>query len=103
MTEWENLFETSKLWPDVRKPTEHILDSVDGHNFVRGEFHHWLEEAERIGDEMNAKLKAIETWMEENWSAMNSVYNLDLATHKHPRWELKEILQGSTPTARSKT
>ncbi|MBA7684430.1 hypothetical protein ES703_92825 [subsurface metagenome] len=39
------------------------------------------------------KLEAVRTWMEEEWSNMNTFWQLDITTHEHPRWKLKEILE----------
>jgi hypothetical protein len=57
-----------------------------------------VEHAERMKD----KLKSITLWMEETWDNMNVAYSQDNKRRAHPRWELKRILQSSTPKARDK-
>lgn len=39
-------------------------------------------------------IKAVEKWMEEEWDNMNIAYEQDLTGQRHPRWRLRQILEG---------
>jgi len=44
-------------------------------------------------DELEDKLEAVKTWMEDEWEDMNVAYEQDNKHHHHPRWRLKKILE----------
>ena len=84
--EWGS--EWDKHWQEL---LDEGLEDVPLHEMFRCSTR-WLRNVKAEGDKMQDKLEAIKKWMKGEWSNMNAFWQLDITTHEHPRWKLKEIL-----------